>query len=367
MERNQHTTQNKALVRCAVTCPVCGEDSEQFRPNSRLFWHADHDIDLQPIGYQCKSGLEAFRPQLHHMWHCPSCRFSAPHTHFSDPLKRAMIQPQIVTGRLRELAVAGGGYQQVTQLLVARVSDTPHGYLREISLTLLAIFQRDVIEDMLGQGLLVPAGYAMRLAWLHRELAERSDETTQTLPLLQALYESLLPCWAGVPRNEEEALKLALKYHADSLQISAFTRHEANEIMALLMMGRICIKLDRFDAAREHLVMALQEIRDARDANKAALNSSTGSAVDAEAISTLSQREHRLRKVLHECESLVEIVHERYIKSQNTRAQSLLVLHRDAPQEALRQLLSEAGIPTAVVDRYAPPPKKGGFLSRIKG
>ena len=102
----------------------------------------------------------------------------------------------------------------------------------------------------------------MRLAWLHRDLAELSDETTQTLPLLQSLYDSLLPCWAGVPRNEEEALELALKYHADSLHISAFTRHEANEIMALLMMGRICIKLDRFDAAREHLVMARQETRD---------------------------------------------------------------------------------------------------------
>jgi hypothetical protein len=367
MEHNQQSTEIKALVRCAVTCPVCAEDSEQFRPNSRLFWHTDHDIDLQPIGYQCKSGLEAFRPQLHHMWHCPSCRFTAPNTHFSDPLKRAMIQPQIVTGRLRELAVAEGGYQQGTQLLVARISDTPHGYLREISLTLLAIFQRDVIEDMLGQGLLVPAGYAMRLAWLHRDLAELPDDAAQTLPLLQSLYDALLPCWARVPRNEEEALELALKHHADSLEISAFTRLEANRIMALRMMGRICIKLDRFDAAREHLVMALQETRAARAANKAALNRLTGSDVDADEISTLSQREHRLRNVLHECESLVEIVHERYIKSQDTRAQSLLALHRDAPKEALRQLLSQAGIPIAVVDRYAPPPKKGGFLSRLMG
>jgi hypothetical protein len=367
MELDQQSTATKALVRCAVTCPVCGEGSEQFRPNSRLFWHTDYDIDLQPIGYQCKSGLAAFRPQLHHMWHCPSCRFTAPHTHFSDPLKQAMIQPQIVTGRLRELAVADGAYKQGIHLLVARVSDTPHGYLREITLTLLAIFQRDVIEDMLGQGLLVPAGYAMRLAWLHRELAELSDEATQTLPLLQSLHDALLPCWAHVPTNETEALELALRYHADSLQISAFTRQAANEISALRTMGRICIKLDRFEAAREHLGLALHHTRAAHAANKAALKKATGTAMDAADIATLSQRENRLRKVLHECESLIESVHERVIKREHTRAQSLLALHRDAPQEALRQLLSKAGIPIGVVDRYAPAPRKSGFLSRLMG
>ncbi len=367
MERNQQATASKALVRCAVDCPICGEASEQFRPNSRLFWYTDYDDDLQPIGYQCRSGLEAFRPQLHYMWHCPFCRFTAPHTHFSDPLKHAMIQPQLVTGRLRELAATDGAYKQGVQLLESCASGTPNGSLREIALTLLALYQRDVIEDMLGQGLLVPAGYAMRLAWLHRELAESPDESAQTLPLLQALYDALFTCWPNVPRNEQEALELALKYHADSLRISAFTRHEANEITALRMMGRICIKLDRLEAAREHVFAAMQKTRAARAANKVALSKSTSSDDDAVDTTTLSQREHRLRNIQHECESLIETVHDRHVEREDARAQALLATHRDAPQETLRRHLSEAGIPMAIIARYAPAPKKGGFLTRLMG
>ena len=367
MDLNQQSTENKALVRCAVTCPLCGEDGEQYRPNSNLFWHADYDIDLQPIGYQSKASFETFRPQLHHMWHCPSCRFTAPHTHFSDPMKNAMIQPQIVTGRLRELSVTDGTYKQATEILLARVSDMLRGYLREIALTLLAILQRNAIEALLGQGFVVPAGYAMRLAWLHRDLAELPDEAAQTLPLLHSLRDALLPCWAHVPSNEAEALELAMKYHADSLQISGFTRHEANEISTLRAMGRICIKLDRIDAAREHLISALHQTRDVRAANMAALTKASGSGGDATKITSLSHREQRLRKVLHESEELVEIVHARIIKREDTRAQALMASHREATPAALRQLLSNAGIPVAVVDRYAPAPKKSGFLSRLIG
>jgi hypothetical protein len=367
MDLNIPSTENKALVRCAVTCPLCSEDSEQYRANSSLFWHADHDIDLQPIGYHSKAGYETLHPHLHHMWHCSSCWFTAPHTHFSDPMKNAMIQPQIVTGRLRELSVTDGTYKQVTELLLARVSDMPRGYLREIALTLLAILQRDAIEALLGQGFVVPAGYAMRLAWLHRDLAELPDEAAQTLPLLQSLHAALLPCWAHLPSNETEALELAMKYHADSLQISGFTRHEANEISALRAMGRICIKLDRIEPAREHLISALHQTRDVRAANTAALAKASGSDGDPTKITSLSHREQRLRKVLHECEELVEIVHTRVIEREDTRAQALLASHQDAPPAAIRQLLTEAGIPKVVVDRYAPAPKKSGFLSRLMG
>lgn len=364
------TASSKPLVvlKYSVVCPMCGTTSVQYRLNPRLFFNDSVDIDLQPRKFLCPKGCESLHPPLYHMWCCPKCFFAASHKNFSDPLKNTHMPADIVRKHLREAAQTNEAYAQVSKMLGGNVDVEQPSFAQAIRINLLAIYVFDQILPLLKQNFIVQARNYVRLAWLYRDLSERSAEQASARSDIEKMNKQLAPYWSQMPENELDAMRKALEYYGLTLEDVSVVKSIENRVNVLQQMARINFKIHEYRKAAELLrdvVVSARGVCTQLDRDLKATGQQARSLSSDESSEMVSLK-RRLETLITDSENVLELSREALTEAQMKKASAIMAGMPGKPVEEIRTALVQGGIEVAVIARLIPAAGKKGLFKFLK-
>lgn len=355
---------NTLVVRCVVTCPMCGVEGVQYRLNPRMFWYEARDVDLKPCVLRTRRDMDGIHPPLYAIWHCPACRFTAEQAVYTAPLKGVLIRPETVAGHLSEARQDGSDFGAIVDVLSEGVELAKPDFFQTVKLHLLAVHVWDRIGSLVGRDYTAQARYCLLLAWLFRDAQLMDDAPARTSVRLQALFAFLRSVWPNAPLDEGAALERAVAYYEETLDAgSGLAKDPAAEADILQRIGRIRVKQGQADRARELLLRSIAGARAA--AIEARRRLTAGKVADERERERLVDQERKLATAVAEGEKLVETLVEKALARQKQEAERILAGAGERPPEALRELLRRHNIDPRVIKSLlgGTPARRGLFAS----
>ncbi|NCC51940.1 MAG: DUF2225 domain-containing protein [Spartobacteria bacterium] len=357
----QSEQQPKAFLKPEIECPVCHATHQQYQLKSRMVWERDRDIDLQPRQfYWTKKSLAHIHPPLYYMWHCPSCYFTAGFKFYEEPVKDTSLSQEKFQAAVREALTGHDKGVYLAQALARDINYETMDFFQAIKLHLLAVYIHTQIDALAQKDAMNIGRYALRLAWLYRDL-DQMENNTQMVEALASLHDDLASCWPERPVDEMAALAMAVASYNTAFDKSTAIRTAIDAVNVLQLIGRIHIKLKNYRDALRLLQMSGDKARREKmllDEELKAPPAEGAPALTAEKSGKMVSDSRRLSALADTALELAESARQQWMKNEISNAETVLRAHKGKSAEALRALLEEQGIDQKIINRYIPEQKK---------
>ncbi|MCD8352456.1 MAG: DUF2225 domain-containing protein [Planctomycetaceae bacterium] len=229
------------FVPVKVKCPFCGIDSTQRYIKSRMYKDEVVEEDSHVAVYSWENPEFAMvRPNLYHIWHCPTCHFCDEKETFRGEDKSGgklelIKEKLLIHSRMPNSLIANMGEKINFEKDIYHIDSA-------ILAHLLAIHEQELLSLNMRQYAKL-ARFYLRLAWLYREkesLAIEDEKVPEGFASFKEYLDSLQELWPGIPTEEAPALDVALARYRDILNHSANAdvRYEINIMNLIIAMLR---------------------------------------------------------------------------------------------------------------------------------
>lgn len=354
----------KALMRFSVVCPVCAVESDQYQCNTRLLWAQDQAIDQQPTKFQRLQGLEGMHPPLFYMWHCPRCLYTMGYRQFSSPLKDVLISPAVITRRLQELVRTDDRFGRIVNQLGEGIALPAIDFAQAIRLHLLALHFLLAIEGLVKQHFYGRGRYALRLAWLFRDLDADPAKRAELQGVIARDFEALRVLWPEAPDTEPKALRLAVDYFMDTYESTSWQAPVSEKVSLLDLVARIHMRLGDLPRANQLLTTAITTAMEAKQTmdRRLSLGASSPDAVPTDQRGELVSQTRRLSSLMTDAQTLLESVRKGVQDQRMAAAKAILAELKAQPPAEQRRVLLAKGISQRLVDELVPEPRRKGLF-----
>ncbi|MBU0992432.1 MAG: DUF2225 domain-containing protein [Proteobacteria bacterium] len=345
-----------------VKCPVCGAENEQVTLKTHLFTERDLDIDLRPqtIIWLSKDVRKIF-PRMYYMWHCTKCYFTASHLYYKNPVEKCTLTLSKFKTRLISLCWSDPEIMAVAKMFSMNIDFDNLDFFQAIKLHLLAVFELQLIHEIASKDAMNLGRYCLRLAWLYRDITERPDIKKVVDKKLRLIIAAAKKKWPDIPGNEEDALKMAVRYYRVTHEQSYMVSLDVDEIMLFILIARIYLKLDQLNSARKTLLDAKEK---AIKFEEKRLQEENSKLPDTGKLAQLSTDSRKIEIAINEVQNIVDDILQEKEKRELKNAKTLLLQLKDKKISEIRKILLEKEFSINVIDMVAP--EKKGFLGIFK-
>jgi len=353
------------FLQANVTCPICGMDHEQTKLKSHLFIEQGRDIDLKPLTIlRKKKGLGHIHPAVFFMWHCPYCHFTAARSEYEDPIKDSAIRPEKLKKAIVLSYKNDPAIKKVFDLLTPSEYDENMTFYHAVQLYLLAIYQMQLVDDFVNKEPINIGRYALRLAWLYRDINASEKLKNKHAAEIQSLIHSIMEYWPEVPGNEELALQMSIAFYETTLTATTTIQSDQAEVDLVLLISRIYLKLNEMADARKYLERARELLRHFEE-NRKKMRRIPDDNPKKPTIGEMSQMAadaRKMRRYIDEVQGLMDDMRQDQMDDEIARAQKCIDKSGLKKNNAIRDFLKKEDFSPKVINKVAPEPKKKGFL-----
>ncbi|MBF0452054.1 MAG: DUF2225 domain-containing protein [Candidatus Magnetomorum sp.] len=366
--KNQSESQNPFL-RANIICPVCGMEHEQIKLKSRLFVKQGRDIDLKPLTIlRKKKGLQHIHPQIFFMWHCPFCHYTAARSEYEDPLKDSVVRPE----KLKKAVILSykndPSVQKVVDLLTPPEYDENMTHFNAVQLYLLAIFQMQMVDDFVNKEPINIGRYALRLAWLFRDIEASESLKKKFTTDIQFLVQTVQDDWPEVPGDEKRALQMSIDFYEKTLTGTSTIKSDQAEVDLVLLISRIYLKLNELGDARKYLERARELLRNFENTRKKArsIPDDDPKKPTLGEMSQMAADGRKMRRYIDEVQGIMDDMRQDKIDDELTRAKERIEKAGLKKADDIRKLLEKEHFQPKIINILAPQTKKKGLFGFFK-
>ena len=362
--KNKSESQNP-FIRANVRCPVCGMEHEQIKLKSRLFVKQGRDLDLKPLSIlRKKKGLQHIHPSVFFMWHCPFCYFTAARSDYEDPLKDTGIRPEKLKKAILLSYKNDPIVKKVVDLLTPEAYDEKMTFYNAAQLYMLAIYQLLKVDYFVNKEPINIGRYALRLAWLYRDIEASEKLKKDHSAEIQFLVQSIEDMWPEIPGDEERALRMAIQYYEKTLIATKTIQSDQAEVDLVLLMIRIYLKLDEMPDARKYLERAREVVRHFEEQQKKLRripDDNPNKPTIAE-MSQMSADARKMKRYIEEVQGIIDDMRQDKIEEEVSRAKECVEKSGLKKIDDIRSFLKKENFQEKIINIVAPEPKKKGFF-----
>lgn len=265
---------NNPFVSVKCVCPICRQPGVFSYVKSKLFKPKEVEDDHHVVSYVCEFPEYCnIRPENYYIWYCQHCHFADSQDGFRnkettgklDILRdKLLIENKLPDGFIAKLAPA---IDMTGEFIDSETS---------LNLHMLAFYEHSLLSPNIRDYHRL-SKFALRIAWLYRELKNLNVALASTLPggfaSIHDFHKSLKEAWTSIPLDEESALRLALEYFKKIYDKGATDEGERAEITMLFLIAELDFRIhewkDSLGYARrifDTIMHRRQEIKKAIDA-----------------------------------------------------------------------------------------------------
>lgn len=356
-----------------VECPVCGAVAKQRSMKTNLFRANDRDDDLRPKNYHWEQEqLAPFHPPFYYAWMCPRCFFAAGRQYYENPLKNCVLPLRKFRDGIRDIYRNNPEVKRIVNKLSVDIDPGAMDPLMAMKLHLLAIFWLEQFEDMYKRDAMNLGRYYLHYAWLFRDLEENEEWQKDYGNDVRSMLKEMKELWPDMADTEIEAMKRAIKYYEVTLQCSEEVGNAVDEMNMLLIVARLCLRMDDLKHAMDVLSAAVNSGTRAKQEIDTMLRSPRAEGGMSETRkSEMTQESFSIRGLIDRCRQMLDSVKVDWVEQETAKAKEVMQNNKGQSKESMRKTLLENGIDQRIVNRLLPeakePVKKKGFLSGLFG
>lgn len=366
--KNKSESQNP-FIRANVLCPVCGMEHEQIKLKSRLFVEQGRDLDLKPLTIlRKKPGLQNIHPEVFFMWHCPFCYFTTARSEYEDPLKDTAIRPEKLKKAIIISYKNDPSIKKVFDLLTPSEYDEKMTHYNAVQLYLLAIYQLQLVDYFLNKEPINISRYALRLAWLFRDIEASEKLQKDHAAEIQFLIQTVRDNWPEIPGDEVSALRMAIEFYEKTLTATKTIQSDQAEVDLVLLISRIFLKLNEMADARKYLERAREVVRHFEENLKKArrIQDDDPKKPTIGEMSQMSADARKMKRYIEEVQGIIDDIRQDSMDDEISRAKECIEKAGVKKVDAIRKLLKDKNFQEKIINKVAPLTKKKGLFGFFK-
>lgn len=354
-----------------TNCAICRKYNIIKRVKARIYIGEDLDVDSRPRSYKwlLKNPPE-LNPRIYHIATCKVCEWAADKLLFGGFSGDEGIAPKKF---ITEIRAAGklDQHKKVLAVLKRNLSCDPEhslNYIEAVKLHLLALYNQLMVPDILSREPYYAGKFALRTAWLFRDIQQDQKLTRLWGEQLETLLIELGAFWEDAPETEQDLNDLAIAYYKASLTQSRMLHTHRDEMECMLLISRMLMQQLRIPEAKEYLSLSQKRIKVFEQELKQLRHQASESDEPCQRVADAAANVRRMQRSFDVVMNLFEDQQHKWEQKQIESARMLIAKNSEMAALELRELLVKNDIAAPIANKLVPKSKeKKGLLNSLIG
>ena len=338
-----------------VVCPICGALTRNRLFKPKIYSEKKIDIDKHVLSFGWGDpDFNSYYPPLYFFWHCNNCRYTAEQSDFEGPTKNPWSNFKLIKKVYPEKLQDDKSTEKLVSWLGKGINYDQMNYPMAFKIHLLGIYVQEVLAPE-ERDLLKLGRYYIRTGWLLRELNEKKSKE---LEIVNNIANELKKIWKDIPLEESGFLLKALDYLNDAYVKHPSIKNAAAAVDMLFWLAGIYLKIEDQQKGLNYLNNVIQEGQKQKAKIEERLKNPK---ITEDEEKNLFIQSKKISINVSKARDLIQDIQYQKFLAQKAEAKKIIDTMVDNTPEEQREILTQKGFTTKVLDAVVPDKKKKLF------